>query len=182
MKTRAHLRGNGVLSGLGYLAIVSLLVLAAFHVYRPARDHFRLNRKLSAAQARLDELKILYPLYVELSQLDRPAQWPGLALPESRKLSERDVVGIPERFMGLATRSSLQLGAVSPRVETDAAGHRYLAVELRAAGSYRQLKSFLMELAQLPVLERIERLEVKRETLQEEFDVLTRLALEGGSP
>ena len=71
---------------------------------------------------------------------------------------------------------------MSPRVETDAAGHRYLAVELRAAGSYRQLKSFLMELAQLPVLERIERLEVKRETLQEEFDVLTRLALEGGSP
>ena len=117
-----------------------------------------------------------------MNQLDRPAQWPGLALPESRKLSERDVVGIPERFMELATRSSLQLGAVSPRVETDAAGHRYLAVELRAAGSYRQLKSFLMELAQLPVLERIERLEVKRETLQEEFHVLTRLALEGGSP
>ena len=123
------------------------------------------------------EVKPELPAVVEL-----PAQWPGLALPEPRKLSERDVVGIPERFMELATRSSLQLGAVSPRVETDAAGHRYLAVELRAAGSYRQLKSFLMELAQLPVLERIERLEVKRETLQEEFHVLTRLALEGGSP
>ena len=103
-------------------------------------------------------------------------------MPDPRKLSEREVVAIPERFMALATRSSLQLGAVSPRVETDAAGHRCLAVELRAAGSYRQLKPFLMELAQMPELERIERLEVKRETLQEEFDVLTRLALEGGSP
>ena len=182
MKTRAHLRGNGVLSGIGYLAIVALLVLAAIHVYRPVRDHFRLNREISAAQTRLDELTVLYPLYLDLNQLDRPAQWPGLALPELRKLSESDVTAIPERFMALAARSSLQLGAVSPRVETDAAGHRYLAVELRAAGSYRQLKSFLMELAQLPVLERIERLEVKRETLQEEFDVLTRLALEGGSP
>ena len=62
MKTRAHLRGNGVLSGLGYLAIVALLVLAALQVYRPVRDHIRLNRELSAAQTRLDDLKILHPL------------------------------------------------------------------------------------------------------------------------
>ena len=39
-----------------------------------------------------------------------------------------------------------------------------------------------MELAQMPVLERIERLEVKREALHEEFNVLARLALEGGAP
>lgn len=182
MKTRARLRGNGVLSGIGYLAIVALLVLAAANLYRPLRNWFRLNREISAAQTRLDELKVLYPLYAELAGLDSPAQWPGLALPVPQKLSESDVTAIPERFMAIATRNELKLSTVSPRVETDAADRRYLAVELHASGPYRQLKGFLMELAQMPVLEKIERLEVKREALHEEFNVLTRLALEGGSP
>ncbi|MGD9612833.1 MAG: hypothetical protein AB7V22_08000 [Kiritimatiellia bacterium] len=182
MKTRAPLRGNGVLSGIGYLALVAVLALAAVNLYRPLRDGFRLNRDISAARTRLDELQVLYPLYAELAGLDRPAQWPGLALPVPRKLSESDVTAIPERFMALATRSRLQLSVVSPRVETDAGDHRYLAVELHASGPYRQLQAFLMELAQLPVLERIERLEVQREALHEEFNVVTRLALEGGAP
>ena len=182
MKTRARLRGNGVLSGIGYLAIVALLILAAVNLYRPLRDGFRLNREISADRTRLDELQTLYPLYAELAGLDRPSQWPGLELPVPRALSEKDVTAIPERFMAIATNSLLQLSVVSPRVETDALDHRYLAVELHASGPYRQLKAFLMELAQMPVLERIERLEVKREALQEEFNVLTRLALEGGSP
>lgn len=182
MKTRAHLRGTGVLGGIGYLAIVALLVLAAVNLYRPLRDELRLKREMAAARMRLDELKVLHPLYEELAGLDRPANWPSLALPESRALSEGDVTGIPERFRDLTARSRLQLAAVSPRVETDATGHRYLAVELRASGPYRQFKAFLEELARLPVLERIDRLEIKREALQEEFSVLTRLALEGGAP
>ena len=182
MKTRAHLRGTGVLSGIGYLAIVALLVMAAVNLYRPLRDELRLKREMTEARTRLEELKILHPLYVELAGLDRPAKWPGLALPEPRKLSEGEVTGIPERFREITARSQLQLAAVSPRVETDATGHRYLAVELRASGPYRQSKAFLTELAQLPVLERIDRLEIKREALQEEFSVLTRLALEGGAP
>ena len=48
----------------------------------------------------------------------------------------------------------------------------------RATGPYRQLKAFLMELVQMPVLEEIERLEVRRETLNEEFNISARLALE----
>ncbi len=182
MKTRVRLRGNGVLSGIGYLAIVALLLLAGTNLYGPVRNWFRLNREIAAARARLDELRVLHPLYVELTDLDNPAQWPGLALPVPDKLSEADVTGIPERFMAVATHSQMQLSAVSPRVEADALDRRYLAVELHASGPYRQFKAFLMGLAQMPVLERIERLEVKREALQEEYGVWTRLALEGGAP
>ena len=93
MKTRAHLRGTGVLSGIGYLAIVALLVMAAVNLYRPLRDELRLKREMTEARTRLEELKILHPLYVELAGLDRPAKWPGLALPEPRKLSEGEVTG-----------------------------------------------------------------------------------------
>jgi len=182
MKTRARRHGSGVIGNVGYLVVAALLVLAAANLFGPVRNWFRLNREMGAVRTRLDELRILYPLYAELAGLDRPAQWPGLALPVPRKLSESEVTAIPDRFMEVAVRSGMQLGAVSPRVEADETGHRYLAVELHATGPYRQLHAFLMGLAQMPELERIEKLEVKREALQEEFGVLARLALEGGAP
>lgn len=183
MKANVRRRGNGILGGIGYLALVALLVLAAVNLYRPLRKNYRLGRDISAARARLDELKVLHPLYRELIGLERPAQWPELQLPAPQRLSESEVTATPERFMALAEASRLELATVSPRVETDAQdGHRYLAVELHASGAYRQLRVFLMALAQLPVLERIERIEVKRTALHEEFLVLARLALEGGTP
>lgn len=183
MKKNARRRGTGVLGGIGYLAIVALLVLATVNLYRPVQTSYRLGREISAARARLTELKVLHPLYRELIGLERPAQWPDLQLPAPERLDESEVTATPERFMALAEASRLELATVSPRVETDARdGHRYLAVELHASGAYPQLRVFLMALARMPVLERIERIEVKRTALHEEILVLARLALEGGTP
>ena len=183
MRTTARRRGSGILGGIGYLAIVALLVLAAINLYRPVRNGYRLRREISAARARLDELQVLYPLYQELQGLDRPAQWPELQLPDPQRLTEGEVTATPERFAALAATCRLELATVSPRVETDAGdGHRYLAVELHATGAYRQLRDFLMALARLPVLERLDRIEVGRTALHEEIQVLARLALEGETP
>lgn len=170
--------GEAALSSMGYLALMVLLVLVAASLFAPLRSWRKLNRALYAAQMRLDELQVLYPLYAELAGMDSPAKWPGLTLPVPQKLTEAEVTTIPERFAQMATNCLVELGAVSPRVETDDMGRRYLAVNLRATGSYRQLKAFLMGLIQMPVLEEIERLEVRRETLSEEFNVSARLALE----
>ena len=170
--------GQAAMSSVGYLALMALLVLVAASLFAPLQSWRQLNRDLSEARTRLDELQVLYPLYTELAGMDNPAKWPGLSLPVSQKLSETEVLTIPDRFALMATHCLVELGAVSPRVETDDMGRRYLAVNLRATGPYRQLKAFLMELVQMPVLEVIERLEVRRETLNEEFNVSARLALE----
>ena len=122
---------------------------------------------------------MLYPLYAELAALDSPARWPSLKLPIPAVLSEHEVTAIPERFRKLAEECQVELGAVSPRVETDSAtGRRHLGVELRATGPYRQLRELLVGLAQMPVLERIDKLEVRREALHEQFTIWARLALE----
>lgn len=179
MKTNAPLNGQMLLGGLGYLLIVALLVFAAANLYLPIRDWQRLNRDLGQAQQRLDELQVLYPLYAELAGMDSPQRWPGLKLPVPQKLTESEVTAIPERFRQLAASCQVELGAVSPRVMTDAAsGRRYLSVELKATGSYPQLKDLLIGLAQMPVLERVAKLEIRRETLHEQFNVLAQLALE----
>ncbi|HAL92917.1 MAG TPA: hypothetical protein DCM68_07840, partial [Verrucomicrobia bacterium] len=107
MKTSARLHGNGAISGIGYLAMAVLLILAGVNLFRPVRNWVQLNREIAAARMRLDELQVLYPLYAELASLDSPSQWPGLELPVSQRLSESEVTAIPERFMAVATQSQV---------------------------------------------------------------------------
>ena len=160
------------------VALMVLLVGAGVCLYLPLREGRQLKDRLESARTELAELEVCFPLYVELARLDVPAQWPDLTLPPPEKLTERDIASVTDRFMQIATNSLVELVTVSPRVQTDEKDGRYLAVDLRATGPYRQLKSFLLGLVQMPPLERIEKLEIRREALQEQFDVAVRLALE----
>ena len=160
------------------VALMVLLVGAGVCLYLPLRESRQLKDRLENAWTELAELDVCFPLYVELARLDVPAKWPDLALPPPEKLTERDIASVTDRFMQIATNSLVELVTVSPRVQTDEKDGRYLAVDLRATGPYRQLKSFLLGLVQMPPLERIEKLEIRREALQEQFDVAVRLALE----
>ena len=63
--------GEAALSSMGYLALMVLLVLVAASLFAPLRSWRKLNRALYAAQMRLDELQVLYPLYTELAGMDK---------------------------------------------------------------------------------------------------------------
>lgn len=176
---KARMSAHGFVNNCIPLVILVLVVLAGMNLYHPLRNWRQLNRDLDEARRRLDELQVLYPLYAELASLDSPVKWPGLKPPVSQQLSEKEVSAIPDRFLDMAARCRLELGTVSPRVETDDAGVRRLNVELRGTGPYGQFKPFLMELAQMPVLARIQRVEIRRESApDEQFTILAQLALE----
>jgi len=178
MKPLASIHGNGMVGSLVQMALIVLLVLAGAYLYVPLHTQRQLKNKLEAARTELSELEILHPLYVELAMLDKPSKWPALAIPPPRKLSERDIKSVPESFMQLATNCLVELSTVSPRVQADEQGGRHLGVELHATGPYPQIKAFMLALVQMPGLERIERLEIRREALQEQFQVAVRMALE----
>ena len=179
MNSRARLNRTGSMGRLGYGLILALLVLAGVNLLGPILNWRRLDKQLDEGRRRLDELQVLYPVYVELASLDSPAKWPALTLPRPQQLSEGEVAAIPERFMQLAASCQVELGAVSPRVATEAeSGRRCLSVELQGTGPYRQLKPLLLGLAQMPTLERIDALEIRREALHEQFTIVAQLALE----
>jgi|GEM_PF-4324218 hypothetical protein len=178
MKTLVPILGRVLTNSFIQILLVVLLVGSGAHLYLPLRASRQLKERLAKARAERVELEACYPIYLELARLDVPAKWPELVLPKPEKLSERDIASVTDRFMQIATNSLIELGAASPRVQLDDQGRRYLAVELRATGPYLQLRAFLLGLAQMPALERIERLEVRREALQEQFNVAVRLALE----
>ena len=182
MNLRFRRRGHGMITLLAALVLLALLLAAVLSLYRPLREWARLRRDLAAARIRLDDLKILYPLYAELAALDEPKQWPGLKPPPPRRLTGPEVTAIPERFVEIVGRCGMELGAVSPQVQTDEAGRRMLRVEVRASGPYAALHPLLLELVRMPEMERLDKLEIRRESLNEEYGIWARLALEEGGP
>ncbi len=182
MTMRFRRRGHGMIPLLVALVLLALLAAAGAGLYRPVREWARLRRDLAAARTRLDDLKVLYPLYAELAALDGPAQWPNLKAPPPRRLAGPEVTAIPERFVEIAGRCGMELGAVSPQVQSDETGRRFLRVEVRLSGPYVSLQPLLRELVRMPEMERLDKLEIRRESLNEEYGIWARLALEEGTP
>lgn len=178
MKTLAPIYGRLLTNSFVQILLVVLLVGSGAYLYLPLHEGRQLKARLARARAERVELEACYPIYLELARLAVPEKWPELVLPKPEKLSERDIASVTDRFMQIATNNLVELGAASPRVQLDENGHRYLGVELRATGPYLHLRAFLLGLAQMPALERIEKLEIHREALQEQFNVAVRLALE----
>ena len=177
MKKPMRNSGQMSIAGIGDLILMTLLLLTGMALMVPLQEGWRLEKRLQVAQARLDELQELYPLYVEISTLDKPAKWQQLVTPVPEKLSEGEVPDIPARFAEIATRYQLELIAATPRLNNDDVVN-CLDVEISASGPYSQLNAFLANLAQLPMMDSIRKLEIRRESPNEQFKILVRLALE----
>jgi hypothetical protein len=177
MKRFLNSPGHVVMTGATHLTLLICIVLAGMALYIPVRDFCDLRRDLKQTRIQLADLEVLFPLYAEVMQLDRPETWPSLALPEAGYVNEREVVTIPELFLAMAKKASLELSSVSPSVVTDDRGNRWLLVDIRANGAYPQLKPLLMDLMRLPALAGISRLEVRREQVNDQFNIRVNLAL-----
>lgn len=178
MKTNWRIEGHHIITGFGHLVILALLVMVALALYAPLLQGRALKKDLDEARRRLGELEILYPLYAEWNALNAEPRWEHLAAPPKEKLSAAEVVSVPEQFARVAGECGIELGEVSPSVESDASGQRMLRVGVKARGPYEKLKTYLLGLARMPVLVSLERVEVVPGPSQDQFNIQALLALE----
>jgi len=178
MKMNRSIAGHYIVTGFSHLVLLVLLVVVAAALYAPLLQGRALKKDLAQARAKLGELEILYPLYADLSGLNADPRWEPLFAPAREQLSAADVVAVPDQFARVAGECGVELGEVSPTVESDPAGQRFLRVGVKARGSYEKLKSYLLGLARMPVLVRLERVEVVPATSQDQFNIQVLLALD----
>ena len=179
MKKPARGSGQMSIAGIGDLILLTLLLLTGMALLAPLQEGWRLEKRLRAVQATLNELEILYPVYVGISTLDKPDRWASLVLPAPQKLSKEEVPELPARLAQLAGEGGLEFSSATPRVRNSGSAENDLEVEISAAGAYGRLEPFLAGLARLPVLDSIRKLEIRRETGREQFNIRVRLLLEG---
>ena len=143
-----------------YLLICGAGVLAFVLVgtYPSSRNIVRMDDSIADLKTRVEEQKILFPLYKKLRE--------GLTTEVSKAQSNPPKAGLPARRMDdltpifgeIAANCGLEVSAVIPDVKSLVDDSHFLSVDLALKGDFFNLRKFLLELSNLPYLGDIEHL------------------------
>jgi hypothetical protein len=140
------------------------------------------DQDMAKMKARIEEQKVLYPLYQELLLLGKGQKKDSNLLPASSKagLSMDQLGNISILFKNMAQESSLQAVSVTPDVKSLTTNSKNISVLLVVKGDFLKLRRFLFELERLPCMEHIEEIQIEEAGGGKEFRLKTWLAVNSG--
>jgi len=161
-----------VLCGAGILMFVLWVILPA------QRLSAELDRDIQSLESRIEEQKILSPVFKNLFAKTKTAEPQGLPAPTRIKLTRAEIAGVPKRLQLLAASHHLSIREIVPEVNTltDASG-RFLT-RIAATGQFTDLRGFLIEVGALPYFDSIEEIEIRAVEGGREFGVKIWMARE----
>ena len=142
------------------------------------RETVALDFEIESVHSKIEEQKILTPVYETLlkrAQLKPPE---GLKFVPKQKLKTEDVHKVADKFNELAMTSRLVLVKYTPAVETLINRSGFLMVDLELRGEFIDLHPFLLRMCQLPYLEQIEEIKIQTVTNSRQMHIRVWLASE----
>jgi hypothetical protein len=115
-----------------------------------------LDQEIEKIKGRIEEQKILSPLYNLLKKKSRITPPEGLIMPKKEKLVRGDTQKITSTFQKISADSGLKLAEFRPDVNTILNNAEFLKVDVLLEGKFFNLQNFLIQVCQLPYLELIE--------------------------
>ena len=146
-----------------YLLIcgAGIVVFLLAGIYPSHRNMVRMNGSIADLKARIEEQKVLFPLYQKLRENLAPqnskAQWN----PPKSGLSLRQMDNLSPIFSEMAAHCGLEAVEFTPYVKSLTPDSHFLSVGLALRGNLFDLRKFLVELAGLPYLGNIEELDIQ---------------------
>jgi hypothetical protein len=130
-------------------------------------------------KARIEEQKVLFPLFQELLLLGKGQKKDSNLLPAPSKagLSMDQLGNISILFKNMAREGSLQAVSVTPDVKSLTSDSKRISVLLVVKGDFLKLRTFLFELEKLPYMEHIEEIQIEETGGGKEFRLKTWLAV-----
>ena len=140
------------------------------------------DEDMAKLKARIEEQKVLFPLYKELLLLEKTQKSDLSVLPASSKtgLSMDQLGNISFLFKNIAREGSLEALLVTPDVKSLTNNSKSISVLLVVRGDFLKLRRFLFELEKLPYLEHIEEIQIQEAAGGKEFRLKTWLAVNCG--
>jgi hypothetical protein len=112
-------------------------------------------------KVRIEEQKILYPIFQNFLKKSRVKDTEGLPFPKQRKLMRNETAKISSIFQEIAQKSNLVLKEIIPDADALISGAGYLKLNLTVKGNFLDLRNFMLQLGDLPYLEHIERIQIR---------------------
>jgi Tfp pilus assembly protein PilO len=152
-----------LLCGAGVLVFLLWLILPAQQLSA------QLDRDIENLQTRIEEQKILAPVFKTLFAKTKTTEPQALPAPTRTKLTRDEITGVPKRLQQLAAAHRLKVREIVPEVGTltDASG-RFL-IRLAASGQFMDLRGFLIDVGALPYFDSIEEIEIRAVEEAREF-------------
>jgi hypothetical protein len=143
------------LCGAGVVGFLLLVILPA------DRASAELDREIVALTARVEEQKVLSPVFKALFEKARSPVKAGGPAPVRAKLSRADIAALPKRLQEMAAAHRLAVREVVPDINTltDASGR--LSMKIQAQGRFADLRGFLLDVGALPFFDGLEEVDVR---------------------
>lgn len=119
------------------------------------------DMEIMALKGRIEEQKILYPVFLDLLRKARFKGTEGLPFPKRDRLKRDETVKIPTIFQQIAQKNHLKLVDIKSDIDSLVDSSGFLKINLELEGNFFDLRSFMLQLGELPYLEHIEQIQVR---------------------
>jgi Tfp pilus assembly protein PilO len=143
-----------VICAVGILAFIFLIILPS------QKTRAELDRDIERLNVRIEEQRILTPVFHSLlnrAKMEGPSELPS---PEKSRLSQGDMNSISTVFQDIAGRHNLKLEEITTDVSSLMQESGYLVMRLRLSGDFFKIREFLIDLGSIPSLEHIEEINI----------------------
>ncbi len=156
----------------GILAFMLLIILPS------EKSSKELDLEISKLNARMEEQRILTPVFHSLLKRSKIAPPSDLPVPERTKLTYGSINTISNVFQDIAARHNLKLEEIKTDVGSMVQDTGYLSMQLRLSGDFYKFREFLVDLGSIPSLEHIEEINIRPLESIRELDIKLWMAQE----
>jgi len=119
-----------------------------------------LDQEIERLNARIEEQRILTPVFHSLLERAKMKGPSGLPSPEKSELTPGDMNAMSKEFQDIAGRNNLKLDEITTDVNSLMQESGYLVVRLHLSGNFFDIRKFLVDIGSIPSLEHIEEIKI----------------------
>jgi Tfp pilus assembly protein PilO len=157
--------------GVGILAFVFFIILPA------QKTSAQLDKDILKISDRIEEQKILKPVYQSLLRQTRKKPPTDLPAIRKAKLDRADINKLSKDLQQTALRHGLKIQTMNTALSTLIGKSAYLQTRLKLTGAFPDFRDFLMALGTIPSLEIIEEIQIRAIEGSREFKIKVWMAL-----
>ena len=161
-----------VICAVGILAFFLLIILPS------KKTAAELDRDIEKLSVRIEEQRILTPVFHSLLQRAKMKGPSELPSPVKTKLTHGDMNAISTVFQDIAGRHNLKVEEITADVSSLAQETGYLLMRLRLSGDFFDIRKFLIDMGSIPSLEHVEEINIKSTKTSKELRLKIWLAQE----
>lgn len=142
------------------ICVGGLLAFIPLVIYPQQTSLAEADMEIKELKGRIEEQKILYPVFQDLLRKADFKGAEGLPFPKRARLKQNDAVKILSIFQNVAKKNKLTLVDIKSDIESLVDSSGYMKIDLAIEGRFHDLRNFMLSIGELPYLEHIERIQI----------------------